>query len=370
MVRTGTRDSEERELNEFELHHRQYGKRLAALLSLGIGMAVLAAVLSLFIGGTSEVAEDAGDATGDAGDAPSDATGDADAVNDAAGNATKAAGELGSNLAQITKDAEEDATNSASNTADRVTNTQEDAVNSAGEVGSNVGEETQDAASSGNADEEAVNSAGEVGSNVVEGTQDVASSDNAEEEAVNSAGEVGSNVGEETQDVASSGNGEEEAVNSAGEVGSNVVEGTQDVAANTVSDAAISKAVNSLRSGEWGVNQVIALQPDNPILFDYSSAELSMQDKQTISELAQQIKQLDSEQVAVKLVGHASKTGNPQSNLVLSQYRADVVAEELRNLGVDKTINTEGKGYTEPTNSIPANDARQQRTEVQLVRVK
>ena len=286
MVRTGTRDSEERELNEFELHHRQYGKRLAALLSLGIGMAVLAAVLSLFIGGTSEVAEDAGDATGDAGDAPSDATGDADAVNDAAGNATKAAGELGSNLAQITKDAEEDATNSASNTADRVTNTQEDAVNSAGEVGSNV------------------------------------------------------------------------------------VEGTQDVAANTVSDAAISKAVNSLRSGEWGVNQVIALQPDNPILFDYSSAELSMQDKQTISELAQQIKQLDSEQVAVKLVGHASKTGNPQSNLVLSQYRADVVAEELRNLGVDKTINTEGKGYTEPTNSIPANDARQQRTEVQLVRVK
>ena len=307
MVRTRTRDSEERDLSEFELHQRRYGKRLASLFGLGIGMAVLAAILSLLIGGTSEVAEDVTDTTGDAGNAPSDATGDADAVSDAAGNATKAAGELGSNLAQITKDAAEDATKAASDTAG-----------------------------------DAASSAGEVGSNVVEGTQDAASS------ASDAAGDAAS---------------------SAGEVGSNIVEGTQDAASSAVSGTAISKAVNSLQSGEWGVNQVIAVQPDNPIVFDYSSAELSMQEKQTIRELAQQIEQLDSEQVAVKLIGHASKTGNPQSNLVLSQYRADVVAEELRNLGVDKTIDTEGKGYTEPMTNIPADDARQQRTEVQLVRI-
>ena len=315
MVRTEDRNSEERELSEFELHQRRYGKRLASLFGLGIGMGILAVILSLLVGGTSEVAEDVTDDTGNVDDAPSDATGDANAVSDAAGNATNAAGELGSNLAQIAKDAAEDSTKAASDAADNATNAAGDAVNSAEEAGSNVVEETEDATSS--------------------------ASDTADD-----------------------------ATDTVGEAGSNAVEGTQNATSSAVSGTAISKAVNSLQSGEWGVNQVIAVQPDNPILFDYSSAELSMQDKQTISKLAQQIEQLDSDRVAVKLIGHASKTGNPQSNLILSQYRADVVAEELRNLGVDKTISTEGKSYNDPMTNIPASDARQQRTEVQLVRVK
>ena len=348
MVRTQNTDSEERRSSEFELHEKGYGKRLASIFGLGIGMGVLAAILSLLIGGTSEVAEDATEATGDVGDAASDATGDADSVSDAAGKATEAAGELGSNLAQITQDAADDTANDVSGAAN-------DATEAAGESGSNLAQITQDTADDtandvSSAANDATEAADEIGSNLARGTQDTAD--------------------DTANDVSSAAN---DATEAADEIGSNLARGTQDAAdnaANAVSGATISEAVNSLQSGEWDVNQAIAAKPDNPILFDYSSAELTPQGKQTISELAQEIKQLDSEQVAVKLVGYASKTGNPQSNLVLSQYRADTVAEELRNLGVENTIETEGKGYNEPITNIPADNARQQRTEVKLIRVK
>ena len=301
MVRTRTRNLGNEQLSEFEIHQRKYGKRFISLLGLGIAMGVLAALLSLFTGGTPEVAEEITDTTGEI----------ASQAGDTVQNVGDATGELASNVSDVGSDA-------AANIGDAA----QDITAKAGELGSDAASEVGDAVS------DVGNTAGEIGSNVVEGGKDAAA-----------------NIGDATQN----------AIAAVGDAASGV---------------GIGKAVDLLESGKWDVGRAIPLQVDNPIQFDYDSAVLTSQGKQVVGELAEEIKQLDAEQVAVKIVGHTSQTGNPETNLLLSRQRATTVATELRNLGVENNVDTEGKGYSEPMPNIPADDARQQRTEVQLIRVK
>jgi OmpA-OmpF porin, OOP family len=46
-----------------------------------------------------------------------------------------------------------------------------------------------------------------------------------------------------------------------------------------------------------------------------------------------------------------------------------VVVDYLRSAGIQHNIVAEGKGFSEPLPNVPAIDARNQRTEIRLVRI-
>ena len=105
------------------------------------------------------------------------------------------------------------------------------------------------------------------------------------------------------------------------------------------------------------------------VSFTSGSAELTPEGRQTLGQLASELKEFNGETVAVRVIGHTSKTGDAAVNLTLSQQRATVVANQLKADGVGLNIVPEGKGFGEPLGAIAPTDARQQRTEIRLVRV-
>ncbi len=111
------------------------------------------------------------------------------------------------------------------------------------------------------------------------------------------------------------------------------------------------------------------LQVQGVVSFAVGSATLTPQGEQTLVKLAQEIAEFSSQTVAVRVIGHTSRTGPADLNQTLSQQRASVVVESLRRQGVKNSIVAEGKGYAEPLPNISPADARNQRTEIRLVRV-
>jgi len=102
--------------------------------------------------------------------------------------------------------------------------------------------------------------------------------------------------------------------------------------------------------------------------FKQSSAELTGTGKQTLNQLAREIQEFNSASVAIRVIGHTSRTGSVSLNQKLSQQRATVVRNYLHNLGLKHTIIAEGKGFYLPLSGLSPTDPRQQRTEVRLVR--
>ncbi|NES22722.1 MAG: OmpA family protein [Symploca sp. SIO3E6] len=111
------------------------------------------------------------------------------------------------------------------------------------------------------------------------------------------------------------------------------------------------------------------LQVRGEVKFDSGSAELTNEGKQTLVKLAQEIKEFNPQTVAVRVIGHTSKTGVPGFNQKLSQQRAQVVVNALRNQGLQHNFVPEGKGFSLPMAGISPEDPRQQRTEIRLVRI-
>jgi outer membrane protein OmpA-like peptidoglycan-associated protein len=68
------------------------------------------------------------------------------------------------------------------------------------------------------------------------------------------------------------------------------------------------------------------------------------------------------------VIGHTSQTGSAAVNQSLSQERAQVVVNYLKQQGIKHNILAEGRGFSQPLPNIPASDARNQRTEIRLVR--
>lgn len=110
------------------------------------------------------------------------------------------------------------------------------------------------------------------------------------------------------------------------------------------------------------------LQVRGDVKFNVGSTQLNPQGKQTLNQLAQEIAQFNSQTVAVKVIGHTSKTGTTDFNQKISQQRAQVVANYLRSRLKHKIV-AEGKGFSKPLPGISPTDYRNQRTEVRLVRV-
>jgi OmpA-OmpF porin, OOP family len=111
------------------------------------------------------------------------------------------------------------------------------------------------------------------------------------------------------------------------------------------------------------------LQVRGEVKFGTGSATLTQTGQQTLNQLAQEIAEFNPDTVAVRVIGHTSRTGSASINQALSQERAQVVVNYLRDRGLKQTISAEGKGFSAPLPGIPPADARNQRTEIRLVRV-
>jgi OmpA-OmpF porin, OOP family len=105
------------------------------------------------------------------------------------------------------------------------------------------------------------------------------------------------------------------------------------------------------------------------VSFNTGSADLTEQGKQALNQLAQEVKEFNVQTVAVRVIGHTSRSGSAPINQRLSQQRAQVVANYLRGRGVQNNIVAEGKGFGQPLAGIAPDDVRNQRTEIRLVRV-
>ncbi len=105
------------------------------------------------------------------------------------------------------------------------------------------------------------------------------------------------------------------------------------------------------------------------VKFDVGSSDLTATSKQTLNKLAQEIGEFNPQTVAVRIIGHTSKTGEPDFNQKLSEQRAQSVVNYLRGLGLKNQLVAEGKGFYLPLSGIDPEDPRQQRTEIRLVRI-
>jgi outer membrane protein OmpA-like peptidoglycan-associated protein/ABC-type nitrate/sulfonate/bicarbonate transport system substrate-binding protein len=133
---------------------------------------------------------------------------------------------------------------------------------------------------------------------------------------------------------------------------------------------------SAVRVGTTLENSQIQTAPDignlevqGDVGFGVGSAQLTATGQQTLNQLAQEIQEFNTQTVAVRVIGHTSQTGTANFNQALSQQRAQVVVNYLRNQGVQHNIVAEGKGFSEPLPGIAAADVRNQRTEIRLVRV-
>ncbi|MEO1791746.1 MAG: phosphate ABC transporter substrate-binding/OmpA family protein [Cyanobacteria bacterium J06629_19] len=111
------------------------------------------------------------------------------------------------------------------------------------------------------------------------------------------------------------------------------------------------------------------LQVRGQVSFATGSAELTAEGKETLSQLAQEINEFNEQTVAVRVIGHTSRTGSADLNQSLSQQRASVVVNTLKGLGVTLNILPEGKGFSDPLANTDPTDVKNQRTEIRLVRV-
>lgn len=105
------------------------------------------------------------------------------------------------------------------------------------------------------------------------------------------------------------------------------------------------------------------------VSFAKNSAQLTKEGKQTLKQLSKELQELNEKTIAVRIIGHTSSTGSASLNQSLSQRRASVVADYLRNMGVRLNITSEGKGFSEPLADMATADIRNQRTEIRIVRV-
>ncbi len=110
------------------------------------------------------------------------------------------------------------------------------------------------------------------------------------------------------------------------------------------------------------------LQVREEVKFELGSAQLTKEGQQTLNQLAKSLKEFNEQTVAVRVIGHTSKTGSAKFNQKLSEQRAQVVVGALRDRGLKHNFVAEGKGFYLPLSGIPLEDPRQQRTEIRLVR--
>jgi outer membrane protein OmpA-like peptidoglycan-associated protein len=101
------------------------------------------------------------------------------------------------------------------------------------------------------------------------------------------------------------------------------------------------------------------------IQFATNSAELSETSKTNLKDLAETLKKYDDTNILIE--GHTDVTGTREYNMVLSEKRAESVADYLKDIGVaGKRINTEGYGPDQPVGDNESDYGRQQNRRVEV----
>lgn len=113
------------------------------------------------------------------------------------------------------------------------------------------------------------------------------------------------------------------------------------------------------------VGEGIKITFDEGILFDFDSAELRPEAKESLSDLAASLEEYPRTEVLI--VGHTDAVGSMEYNEGLSERRADSAADFLIAQGIDPSrLTTIGKGETEPVASNETEYGRQQNRRVEI----
>ena len=91
------------------------------------------------------------------------------------------------------------------------------------------------------------------------------------------------------------------------------------------------------------------LRFDAEASFHFGHYRLTRQGGEEVERLARRLRMHGAEDIAITVVGHTDRIGDPAANLALSERRADVVRAALVDKGIDgDSITAEGRGEEEP----------------------
>ena len=105
------------------------------------------------------------------------------------------------------------------------------------------------------------------------------------------------------------------------------------------------------------------------VKFEAGSVALAPEGITTLDNLATEIREFNPNTIAVRAIGHTSKSGAADYNQKLSEQRAQAVVNYLKSLRLPHKLVPEGKGFSAPISGMSPQDPRQQRTEIRLVRI-
>lgn len=133
-----------------------------------------------------------------------------------------------------------------------------------------------------------------------------------------------------------------------------------------VEELAVQEDKTAFKIDETKTVQSISL---DTIHFHFDSSQLTDKAKQILVDVAATLKEASEFQIEV--IGHTDSHGSYEYNEVLSEARAQSVAEELKRLGVDENrLSSSGKGELEPVDTNETAEGRQKnrRTEFRLTK--
>jgi outer membrane protein OmpA-like peptidoglycan-associated protein len=114
------------------------------------------------------------------------------------------------------------------------------------------------------------------------------------------------------------------------------------------------------------VGEGIQITFESGLLFDFDSDDVRGDARANLNELARSLEKYDETNLLI--VGHTDGVGSDSYNLDLSDRRAESAARYLRSRGVDRQIETAGRGEREPvaSNESDSGRARNRRVEVAI----
>lgn len=102
------------------------------------------------------------------------------------------------------------------------------------------------------------------------------------------------------------------------------------------------------------------------LLFEFDQAEISATNEVHLNKLAIQLKKYDLNKL--RIIGHTDNVGNAQYNLLLSQKRAQVVAQAfIKNQFLSENIKVIGRGSSQPLNTNDTDSARSENRRVTII---
>ena len=130
---------------------------------------------------------------------------------------------------------------------------------------------------------------------------------------------------------------------------------------------AVVKTLSSQQINQ--ANPIGHLNIKGEVTFNSGSATLAGESQRALQQLAAEISEFSPNTVAVKIQGHTSRSGSAALNQTLSQQRAAVVVDYLKEQQLPHHLAAEGLGFSNPLPAIDPASPLNQRTVIRLVRI-